>query len=164
MSASQDSSGAAHLARILAADAQHNTASLSGPYQQDPSSSYMTPPANVSIQPAHRQRQQEASSDFGAQQAWEDDVAYLAPALAFNLELQHELWPLMPQIPTASDADRQSLTGAVQGTANQHHDGQSHSQLHSTSIQLLIRPLRQSALKKVVEVPQSGMFCGLPQL
>lgn len=83
-------------------------------------------------------------------------MAYLAPALAFNLGLQHELWPLMPQV--SADADRQSLTEAVQGTAHQNHQGQSSLQLQSTSIQVLIRPLRQFAMKRVVEVLQSGTW------
>ena len=79
-------------------------------------------------------------------------MAYLAPALAFNLGLQHELWPLMPQI--SLEADRQFLTEAAPGIAHLNHDGQ---QLHSTGIQLLIRPLRQCLMKKVAEVAQSGM-------
>ena len=154
--ASQDSSGTAHLARILAIDAEQHTATVPHVHQHSLSSSYMTPPANVSLQPAQQPRQQqpkqqEAPSDF----AWEHDVAYLAPALAFNLGLQHELWPLMP--PASSDAGRQSLTEAVQGTVHQNHKGQSFLQPPSTSIQVLIRPLRQFAMKRVVDVPQSGM-------
>lgn len=158
--ASQDSSETAHLARILAIDAEQHTAILPHVHQQSLSSSYMTPPANVSQQPAQQQgqqqpKQQEPQSHFVAQCAWEHDVAYLAPALAFNLGLQHELWPLMPQV--SPDADRRSLTQAVQGTAHQNHKGQSSLQQQSMSIQVLIRPLRQFAMKRVVDVPQSGM-------
>ena len=154
---SQDSCGTVHLARILAIDVAHNTATLPHAHQQNLSSSYMTPPATVSLQPAQKQlrqqqsQQQEPLSDFIVQQAWENDVAYLAPALAFNLRLQHELWPLMPQAPL--NADRESLTEAVPVTAHLNHDGQ---QLHSTGIQLLVRPLRNQTMKKFVEVPQSG--------
>ena len=146
------------MARILAVDAQHNIATLSGPHQQDHGSSYMTPPATRQSQP---QQQQQPSSRFAAQAAWEDDVAYLAPALAFNLRLQHELWPLMPQIPTPSGTDRQSLTGGVQSTSGQRHEGQSQLPPRSTSIQLLIKPLRELAIRRAVEVPQSGtlMWC-----
>lgn len=157
--ASQDSSGTAHLARILAIDAEQHRATLPHVHQQSLSSSYMTPPANVSQAPAQQQRQQQPKQQkpqnhFVAQHAWEHDVAYLAPALAFNLGLQHELWPLMP--PAPSDADRQSLTEAVQGTIHQNHKGQSFPRLQSTSIQVLIRPLRQFAMKRVADVPQSG--------
>lgn len=153
--ASQDSTGPAHLARILAIDAEQHTATLPHVHQQSLSSSYMTPPANVSLQPAQQQRQQQPQSSFVEQHAWEHDVAYLAPALAFNLGLQHELWPLMPQV--SPDADRQALTEAGQGTAYQNHRGQTFLQPPFTSIQVLIRPLRQFAMKRVVEVPQSGM-------
>lgn len=157
MCPSQDSSGTVHLARILAIDAKQNTATLPYAHQQNLSSSYTTPLANVSLQPSQQQRQQHSQqqkllSDFHHQQAWEHDVAYLAPALAFNLGLQHELWPLMPQI--SLKADSQSLTEAAPGTAHPNYDGQ---QLHSTGIQLLIRPLRQCPMKKAVEVAQSGM-------
>lgn len=154
---SQDSSGTVHLARILAIEAELNTATLPHAQQQNLSSSYMTPPANVSLQPAQKQQQQQQSqqqeplSDFVAQGAWENDVAYLAPALAFNLRLQHELWPLMPQV--SLDADRQSLTEPVPATAHLNHDGK---QLRSTGIRLLVRPLRQCPMKKLAEVPQSG--------
>ena len=157
MCRSQDSSETVHLARILAIGAQHNTAVLPHAHQHNLSSSYTTPPPNVSLQPARQQQQQhpqqqEPLRDFHEQQAWEHDVAYLAPALTFNLGLQHELWPLMPQM--SLDADRQSSSEAVPGTARLNHHGQ---QLHSTGIQLLIRPMKQCPIKKVVEVPQSGM-------
>ena len=154
---SQASSGTVHLARILVIDAERNTPKLHHTHQQNLSSSYTTPPANASLLSAqqHRQQhpqQQEPLNDVHGQQAWEHDVAYLAPALAFNLGLQHELWPLMPQI--SLNADRQSLAEAVPGTPHVNHNGQ---QLHATGIQLLITPLKQCPMKKVVEVPQSGM-------
>lgn len=152
--ATQDSCGTAHLARILAVDAQHSTATLPRPHQQDLGSSYMTPSA--SKQPQAHQQQQQPSSNFAVQPVWEDDVAYLAPALAFNLKLQHELWPLTPQIPTPSSTDRQSLTGDVQSTSNHRLEGQTGLPPRSTSAQLLIRPLRELAIRRAVEVPQSG--------
>ncbi|KAL3143311.1 hypothetical protein ABBQ38_002150 [Trebouxia sp. C0009 RCD-2024] len=114
----------------------------------------MTPSA--SKQPQAHQQQQQPSSNFAVQPVWEDDVAYLAPALAFNLKLQHELWPLTPQIPTPSSTDRQSLTGDVQSTSNHRLEGQTGLPPRSTSAQLLIRPLRELAIRRAVEVPQSG--------
>ena len=153
-------SAAVHLARILAANADYTTVSTTSVQQQGLSSSYMTPPAMTTHRPAqqqHQQRQQPLNKGSEPQQVWKDGVAYLAPALAFNMGLQHELWPLMPHVAVSpSDTDRQADAGAVQSNTHVQVDRQTQPQLPSASCSLLIRPLRQFNSARIVDVPQSG--------
>lgn len=161
VSASHDISAAVHLARILAADADSTTIGSPSLHQQDLSSSYMTPPAMTTHRPAHHQQRQHQQQppNTHSQLAWQDDIAYLAPALAFNMGLQHELWPLMPQVAaSASHSDRQAGAGAgaVQSKTHVPVYRQKQPQLRSAGCNLLIRPLRQFNNARVIDVPQSG--------
>ena len=144
-----------HLARILAVDAQHSTASSDASHRQDLGSSDMSPPAQASQQLAQtKQRQQSADEP---QQAWEDDVAYLAPTLAFNMGLQHELWPFIPQTAT-SDMDQEHGTNRAQSMLQQQVSHQSScNPAASSHVNVHIQRLKQHDVTRSVDVLQSGM-------
>ena len=154
VSNSQDSSAVVRLARVLALDAEkYRTRTTSGIKEQQSGSSFMTPPAGVA-QKSAQVSSESASQISGHQQSWEDDAAYLAPALAFNLNLQHELWPLMPQLRTDALTDRQSLTDVQVGkVTNSLAEGQAQ---RSSDHSLIIKPLRLVPDVQHVNVPQSG--------
>ena len=151
----KDSSAPVHLARLIAVDAQqYNTHRPLDRPQQESSSSFMTPPPSL----AHLSAQHSSpmpSQLVADQQAWEDDVAYLPPALAFNLGLQHELWPLMPQLRTPPHSETQLVTATKPGSM-------SGFQLEakaqpSSDINLSIRPLRQATNTRTIDMLQSGV-------
>ena len=80
-----------HLARILAADASQYSASLlAAAPSQNSNSSNATAPAST----AQHAQQHSNGNKPRQSQPWQDDVAYLAPPLAFNLGLQYELTKL----------------------------------------------------------------------
>ncbi len=151
----KNSSAPVHLARLIAIDAQqYNTHRPPDRPQQGSSSSFMTPPPSL----AHLSAQHSSltpAQPVADQQAWEDHVAYLPPALAFNLSLQHELWPLMPQLRTPTHSETQLVTATKLG-------GMSHFQLEakaqpSSDVNLSIRPLRQATNTRTAEMLQSGL-------
>jgi len=151
----KDSSAPVHLARLIAIDAQqYNTHRPPDRPQQGSSSSFMTPPPSL----AHLSAQHSSltsSQPVADQQAWKDNVAYLPPALAFNLSLQHELWPLMPQLRIPTHSETQLVTATKPGSM-------SAFQLEakaqpSSDINLSVRPLRQATNTRTIEVLQSGV-------
>ena len=157
VSCSPDSSAPAHLARVMAVDAQHYSSTVpSDSSQQGCSLESMTAPSGLLQEAPKGSCSASVSWSDNKEHAWEDDVAYLAPALAFNMNLQHELWPFMPQmkprpsaeIPPETDVDYSTVAGALtDGLAKQR-----------AGSKLFIRPLRQMSKLRLVPVPQSGMF------
>lgn len=149
------SSAPMHLARLIAVDAQqYNTHRPLDRPQQGSSSSFMTPPPSL----AHLSAQHSSpmpSQLVADQQAWEDDVAYLPPALAFNLSLQHELWPLMPQLRTPMYSETQLVTANKAGSMS---GSQFEAKAQpSSDVNLSVRPLRQATNTRTIEVLQSGV-------
>ena len=158
VSSQMDCSESVHLARVIALDAQQYRISVAAPRHAERSSSlFMTPPVGISQYSAEDSIEAYAAPS-GHQQAWQDDVAYLAPGLAFNLNLQHQLWPLMPQLrPEPSQADAQSLTHAQHGRiVSASTDGQLGLNLPSIDSSLKIKSLRQFTKVRCVDVPQAG--------
>ncbi|KAA6429814.1 MAG: peroxisome biogenesis 6-like [Trebouxia sp. A1-2] len=150
----KDSSAPVHLARLIAIDAQqYNKYRPPNRPQQGSSSSFMTPPPSL----AHLSAQHSSpvpSQPVADQQAWDDNVAYLPPAFAFNLNLQHELWPLMPQLRIPTHSETQLVTAIKPGSM-------SAIQLEakaqpSSDINLSVRPLRDATNTRTIEVLQSG--------
>ncbi|KAL0039627.1 hypothetical protein WJX77_003781 [Trebouxia sp. C0004] len=149
----KDSSAPVHLARLIAIDAQqYKTHRPLDRPQQGSSSSFMTPLPSLAHLSA--QHSSPTPSQLADQQAWEDNVAYLPPALAFNLSLQHELWPLMPQLRVPTHSETQLVTATKPG-------GMSGFQLEakthpSSHISLSIRHLRPATNTRTIDMLQSG--------
>ena len=113
----------------------------------------MTPPPSIANK-LSQHSDDIISSSTADQLVCEDDVAYLSPALAFNLNLQHQLWPLMPQLKAVTQMYRQSMV-----------DAQASSMIRNTTdanfppssdVSVVIRPLRQLSNMRTVDVLQSG--------
>ena len=147
----KDSSAPVHLARLIAIDAQQYN--IHGPLerpQQGSSSSFMTPPPSL----AHLSAQHSSptsSQPVADQQAWEDDVAYLPPALAFNLSLQHELWPLMPQLRIPTHSEMQLVTADSMSSSRFEAKAQP-----SSDVNLAIRSL-SATNTRTIDMLQSGV-------
>ncbi|DBB17357.1 TPA: hypothetical protein ACH3X3_014397 [Trebouxia sp. C0006] len=147
----KDSSAPVHLARLIAIDAQqYNPHRPPDRPQQGSSSSFMTPPPSL----AHLSAQHSSptpSQPVAGQQAWEDNVAYLPPAFAFNLSLQHELWPLMPKLRIPTHSETQLVTAGSMSSSQFEAKAQP-----SSDVNLSIRPLRQATNTRTIDMLQSG--------
>ena len=150
----KDKSAQTHLARILAVDAIQQKEESSGPQSQLVlSDAHKAPPAST----AQHVQQEDRLKASRQPQAWQDSVAYLAPALAFNLGLQYELWPLMPRGNKLAPQDQQALTPAAGNNAIDVCQKGRAAPLHvSSSISLTVKPLRQDYQERCTEVTQSG--------
>lgn len=148
----KDSSAPVHLARLIAIDAQqYNPHRPPDRPQQGSSSSFMTPPPSL----AHLSAQHSSptpSQPVAGQQAWEDNVAYLPPAFAFNLSLQHELWPLMPKLRIPTHSETQLVTAGSMSSSQFEAKAQP-----SSDVNLSIRPLRQATNTRTIDMLQSGV-------
>ena len=155
ISVPKDKSAQTHLARILAVDAIQQKDEPTGPQSQLALNDvHKAPPANT----AQHAQQEDKLKAYRQQQCWQDGVAYLAPALAFNLGLQYQLWPLMPQSNKPAPQDQQALTPAAGSDAVDVAQNGRPAPLHvSSSISLTVKPLRQDYQERCTEVTQSGI-------
>lgn len=133
-----DSQTAPHIARVIAVDAsKYITHSLTG-------ASPITIPPKLAVC-SQNNFQRHASLV-----AWEDDVAYMPPSLAFNLGLQYQLWPLMPHV--------QPSCAAQAGSSSEASLNQTRQTAGAGQDQVLILPLENgpSPLGIQVDLPQLG--------
>lgn len=154
VSSSADSAAPVRLARMIAMDAQqYKTRRSTEHLQKRISSSFMTPPPSIANIPS-RHSDDTTTSSTADQLVCEDDVAYLSPALAFNLNLQHQLWPLMPQLKAVTQLDRQSVIDAQASSMIRNSIDANFPP--SSDVSVVIRPLRQLTNMRTVDVLQSG--------
>ena len=132
---------------------QYNTRRSTEHLQKRISSSFMTPPPSTANMPS--QHSNDTTTSIAADQlVCEDDVAYLSPALAFNLNLQHQLWPLMPQLKAVTQGDRQTMVDDHASSMSRHTIDAKFPP--SSDVSVVVRPLRQLTNMRTVDLLQSG--------